>query len=152
MKFNKRTLMFITGGALLTAGVVACHHGMHYGSAEERGEWMVHKVSKELELNETQLARLAEVKDKLLELRMKLRSDRAQIRTDVLAMLQQPTLDRNKANAIVDQQITKISSHSPVIIDTIGNFYDSLDDDQRAELRGFIEHKMNHHHGHHYWN
>jgi hypothetical protein len=143
--------MFITGSILLTAGVVACNHGMHYGSAEERSEWMVQKVSKELELNETQQARLAEARDEILDLRTTMRSDRAQLRTDILSMLEQPVLDRNKANTIVDQQLAKLGSRSPAIIDAIGNFYDSLDDTQRAELREFIEHKMNHHHGHRHW-
>jgi len=151
MKLTRRTLIYMTGGVLLTAGVVACNHGMHFGSAEERGEWMVQKVSKELELNETQQARLVEVKDEFLEARRTMRSDREQTRADVLAMLQQPTLDRDKANAIVSLHMTTISSRSPVIIDAIGNFYDSLENGQRAELREFIEHKMDHHHGRRHW-
>lgn len=150
MKLSKRTIIYITGGALLTLGVVACNHGMHYGSAEERGEWIVEKVSKELELNQVQQARLVEVKDEFLNIRMTMRSDREKTRTDVLAMLQQPTMDRDKANAIVGQHIETINARSPVIIDAIGNFYDSLDDAQRAELRGFLEHKMEHHHGRYY--
>ena len=152
MKLSKRSIIYMTGGALLTLGVVACNYGMHYGTAEERGEWVVQKVSKELELNETQQARLAEVKDEFLNLRTTMRSDREQTRSDVLAMLAQPTLDREKANAIVDQKIETINSRSPAIIDAIGNFYDSLDDTQRAELMAFIEHKMEHHHGRHHWN
>lgn len=152
MKLSKRSIIYMTGGALLTLGVVACNYGMHYGTAEERGEWVVQKVSKELELNETQQARLAEVKDEVLKLRTTMRSDREQTRSDVQAMLAQSTLDREKANAIVDQKIETINSRSPVIIDAIGNFYDSLDDTQRAELMAFIEHKMEHHHGRHHWN
>jgi hypothetical protein len=136
----------MTGGALLTLGVVACNHGMHFGTAEERGEWMVEKVTKELELNQAQQARLAEVKDEFLNMRITMLSEREQTRADVLAMLQQPTLDRDKANTIVDQHIATINSRSPLIIDAIGNFYDSLDDAQRTELREFIEHKMDHHH------
>ena len=151
MTLNKRTILFIAGGILLTAGVVACNHGMHYGSAEERAEWMVQKVSKELELNETQQARLSEAADEFLDLRLAMRSDRTRLRADILSMLQQPVLDRDKANAIVDRQIAKLNTRSPVIIDAIGNFYDSLDDAQRAELRAFIEQKINHHHGHHHW-
>ena len=65
-------------------------------------------------------------------------------------MLKQPTLDRNKANTIVNQHIEIIHSRSPAIIDAIGNLYDSLDDAQRAELNEFIEDKMDHHHGRHF--
>jgi Spy/CpxP family protein refolding chaperone len=151
MKLNKRTIMYMIGGALLTTTVVACHHGMHYGSAEERGEWVAQKVSKELELNDTQQARLAELKDALLDLRMTLQSDRVQVHTEVLAMLQQPTLDRNKANAMISEQIATINSRSPIIIDAIANFYNSLDDAQRNELKDFIQHKIERHHAYRPW-
>ena len=152
MKLGKRTFIVLTAGTLLITGVAACNHGMYHGSAEERGEWIVQKVSKELELNETQRTRLAEVKDEFLDMRSTMRSDRAQMQQEVLAMLQQPTLDRDRVSTIVNQKIATINSRSPDIIDAIGNFYDSLDDSQRAELREFIEHKMEHHHGHRHWN
>jgi len=150
MKLSKRTIIVITGGALLIGGVVACNRGMHCGSPEERGKWMVEKVSKELELNETQQVKLVEVKDEFLDVRKTMRSNRVQTRKDILAMLKQPTLDREKANTIVGQHIETINTRSPAIIDAIGNFYDSLDDSQRAELREFIEHKMDHH-GRRHW-
>ena len=82
-------------------------------------------------------------------MRRSLRSDRAQTRADVLTMLQEPTLDRDRANAIVARYVDKINTRSPRIIDAVGAFYDSLDDAQRAELIGFIEHKMEHHRGWH---
>lgn len=145
MKLSKRSIAMIAGGALITVGVVACNHGMHFGTAEERGEWMVQKVSKELALNPVQQARLEAVKAGFLEMRSSMRSDREQTRSEVMAMLQQPTLDRDKANAIVAQYLEKAGTQSPRIIDAIADFYDSLDDEQRAELTGFIQHKMEHH-------
>lgn len=149
MQLSKRNIIVISVGALLLSGVVACNHGMHFGTAEERGEWMVQKVSKELELDSAQVDRLEAVKDEFIDMRRSLRSDRAQTRADVLAMLQEPTLDRDRANAIVAQYVEKISTRSPRIIDAVGAFYDSLDDAQRAELTGYIEHRMEHHRG---WN
>jgi protein CpxP len=145
MKLSKRTIIVITAGTLLIGGVVACKRGMHHGSAEDRGEWMVEKASKELELNTAQKARLVEVKNEFLDVRKTMRSDRTQTRADVLAMLKQPTLDREKMNAIVSQKIATINTRSPAIVDAIGNFYDSLDDSQRAELSEFIEDKMDRH-------
>ena len=146
MKLTKRTIIYITGIALITTSIVACNRG----TPEERGERMVQKVSEELELTETQQTRLTEVKNEFLEMRKTMRSDREQTKTDIQAMLQQPTFDRTMANSIVNQHIETIHSRSPVIIDAIGNFYDSLDDTQRAELREFIEDKMDHHHGRHF--
>ena len=151
MKLTKRTIIFMAGGALLVTGVIACNHGMHFASPEERGEWMIQKVTKELNLNETQASRLVDVKDVLLDARKTMRYNREQGSADVIAMLNQPTFDRDKANAIVNQHIEMVDTRAPTIIDTIGNFYDSLDDAQRAELREFVEHKMEHHHHRRHW-
>jgi protein CpxP len=151
MKLTMRTIIYMAGGALLVSGVVACNHGMHFGSSEERGEWMVQKVTKELNLNETQESRLVDVKDVFLDARKTMRGNREQHSADVIAMFNQPTFDRDKANAIVVQHIETVNSRAPVIIDAIGNFYDSLDDAQRAELREFVEHKMEHHHDRRHW-
>lgn len=149
MKLRKRTIVIITAGTLLIAGVAACKHKMHSASAEERGEWVVDKVSKELELNDSQRIKLVEVKDQFIAVRKSMRSDREEARKEVLAMLKQPTMDREKVNALVNQKIAIVSEKSPSIIDAIGNFYDSLDDSQRAELSEFIEEKMERHARHH---
>ena len=151
MKLTKRTVIYMAGGALLAVGIVACNHGMHFASPEERGEWMIQKVTKELNLNETQASRLVDVKDVLLEARKTMRYNREQHSAGVIAMLNQPTFDRDKANAIVNQHIEMVDTRAPTIIDAIGNFYDSLDDAQRAELREFVEHKMEHHHHRRHW-
>ena len=149
MKLRKRTIVIITAGTLLIGGVAACKHKMHSASAEERGEWVVDKVSKELELNDSQRIKLVEVKDQFIAVRKSTRSDREEARKEVLAMLKQPTMDREKVNALVNQKIAIVSEKSPSIIDAIGNFYDSLDDSQRAELSEFIEEKMERHARHH---
>ena len=151
MKLTKRTIIYMAGGALLVSGVVACNHGMHFGSPEERGEWMVQKVTKELNLNETQGSMLVDVKDVFLDARKTMRGNRVQHSADVIAMFNQPTFDRDKANEIVVQHIETVNLRASIIIDAFGNFYDSLDDAQRAELREFVEHKMEHHHDRRNW-
>ena len=151
MKLSRRIIMYTIGGTLLTATVVACNHGMRFGTAEERGDWLVEKVTKELELDAAQKSNLVGVKNEFLSLRADLRDDRSQMKTEVLAMLQQPLLDRDKVNAIVNERIATINTRSPVIIDAVADFYDSLDDAQRSELREFIQHKIEHHHGHRPW-
>ena len=146
MKFRKRTLLYISGAALLATSVVGCHRY----TPEERGEMVVEKITQELVLNETQQSNLSAIKTELLELRKSMKDQRDQTKTDIQAMLEQPTLDRNQLNAIVNQYVNTVQSRSPVIIDAIGNFYDSLDDTQRAEVKAFIDDKMDHHHRHHH--
>jgi Spy/CpxP family protein refolding chaperone len=112
---------------------------------------VVEKVSKKLELNETQKIKLVNLKDELLAVRKTMRSDRDEKRAEVLAMMKQPTLDREKVNTMVQQKINVASTQAPVVIDAMADFYDSLDDAQRAELVEHIEDKMEHfdHHRRH---
>lgn len=147
MKLTKRTFITMTGIALLTTGIVACNHG----TPEERGERMVQKITEELELTETQQANLSGVKDAFLEMRATMKNNREQTKTDIQLMLTQPTLDRDKANSIINQHIDTVHSGSPVIIDAIGDFYDSLDESQQAEIRDIIENKMEHGHRRPFW-
>ncbi len=147
MKLTKRTIIYITGIALLTTSIVACNRG----TPEERGERMVQKITEELALTETQKSNLSEVKDAFLEMRKTMQSNREQTKTDIQHMLQQPILDRDMANSIVNQHIETIHSGSPVIINAIADFYDSLDDTQRTEIREFVDNKMDHSHRRPFW-
>ena len=65
MKLTKRTIIYMTGIALLTTSIVACNRG----TPEERGERIVQKVTEELELTEAQQTRLSEVKNEFLNMR-----------------------------------------------------------------------------------
>ena len=147
MKLTKRTFIHMTGIALLTTSIVACNRG----TPEERGEKMMQKITEELSLTETQQDNLSAVKDTFLEMRKTMQSNREQTKSDMQVMLKQPVLDRNMANSIVNQHVETVHSGSPAIIDAIGDFYDSLDDTQRAEIKEFIEDKMDHHHRRPFW-
>jgi len=151
MKITKRTMTYLAGGVLLASAATGCHRGMHCGTAEERGEWVVQKVSSELELDDTQQARLAEVKDQFLDARRLMKVNREQHRAEVLTMLSQPTFDRDKANAMVGQQIETVNTRAPVVIDAIGNFWESLDADQQTQLREFVEDKIERYHNRQLW-
>ena len=147
MKLTKRTFIYMTGIALLTTSIVACNRG----TPEERGERMVQKITEELALTEMQQTNLSEVKDRFLEMRKTMQSNREQTKTDIQLMLKKPTLDRDMVNTIVNQHIETVHSGSPAIINAIGDFYDSLDDMQRAEIREFVEDKMEHGHRRPFW-
>ena len=147
MKLTKRTFIYMTGIVLLTTSIVACNRG----TPEERGERMVQKITEELALTEVQQTSLSEVKDSFLEMRKTMQNNREQTKTDIQTMLSQPVLDRDMANAIVNQHVDTIHSGSPAIINAIGDFYDSLDDTQRAEIREFVEDRMEHGHRRPFW-
>ena len=147
MKLTKRTIIYLSGIALLTTSIVACNHG----TPEERGERMVERITEELALTETQQTNLSMVKEAFLEMRKTMQSNREQSKAEVMKILKQTTLNRDAANAIVTQHVETIQSASPTIIDAVGNFYDSLDGKQQTEIREFIDDKMDHRHRRPFW-
>ena len=67
----------------------------------------------------------------------------------VQQLLAEPTLDQSKALEMIRQTTQMINDKAPETIASLANFLDSLDADQKAELRGFVEQKMKHKHGNH---
>lgn len=144
MKFTKRNIAYITGAVVLTTVIAACKHG----SPEERGAKLVDKVANKLELTDAQTSDLTVVKNELLEFRTTVKSQKEKTKADIVAMLEQPVLDRVQAAAIVNGYVETINDQSPEIIAALGNFYDGLDESQRAELREFVN-KHHERHKHH---
>lgn len=144
MTLTKRSILLIAGGALLTTSVVACH-GVHSATAEEKSEWVVGKVTRELELNERQQATLGRLKDEVLMTRTAMKRNKQGNLDDIQSMLAQPNFDRDKANTMINLQIETANNQAPRIVDAVGDFWESLNDEQRAELREFIGDKIERH-------
>jgi Spy/CpxP family protein refolding chaperone len=146
---NKKRLSLIVGTVVLASTVTAC--GPRCASREEsaeRAEWMVERVSRQLDLNEAQQAKLEEVKAKLLAAREAATRQHEADRQEVLALLAQPALDRARAETLVQTHTRAVEARAPEIIAALGEFYDSLTAEQQQKLREQVESRMNGHHWH----
>jgi hypothetical protein len=63
--------------------------------------------------------------------------------------LSQPTLDQAKALQMVQQKTQMINDKAPQIIASIAGFLDSLDSEQKKELREHLGERMSRHHQNH---
>ena len=139
-------IVIIAGGAVLLAGsIAACSH--HRGP-EQRAEWMMEKVSKELKLDEAQQAKLKVLSDDMLAVRKQMRSEFGSDRDQVLGLLDQPKLDQAKILGMVKEHTQTINQQAPKIVAALGDFYDSLSPEQQAEVRKFAKEHHEHHHRH----
>ncbi|WP_455220986.1 Spy/CpxP family protein refolding chaperone [Kaarinaea lacus] len=145
---TKRLLIVVSSGAIIAGTLVACGHH-RYHDPEKRGEWAVEKVTDELELNEAQKNKLELVHQEILKARKEMQADRQTMRTELLTILEQPHLDRQRVLRIVEEKTTAINQHAPQVVNALGDFYDSLSDEQRQEIREHIAELGEHHH--HYW-
>jgi len=121
----------------------ACSH--HYKTPEERAEWMVEKVADKLDLNDMQKEKLAAVKSEMMKLRKQFKGDQESTRKQVLAIVSQPTLDRNALLNMINVRTQAVSNNAPHIVAALGDFYDSLNSEQQAKVRELIEKGMKHH-------
>jgi protein CpxP len=143
MKPITRRILMALAAVVLAIGVASCaHHRRH--DPEQYADNMIEKVTEDLDLTQEQQARLGAVKDEFISAGKEMREDREQAREEFMGLLEQPQLDRAKAQDLVNQRLDAIRAHSPQIINALADFYDSLTPEQQKELRERIREKMEH--------
>ena len=143
-KTGKRILLVIGSAAIVTTLVAGGRQ--FYADHNCRADWMVHKITEELELNEAQQRKLSQVRDVMLDARKHIHDTRKDARESILELLSQPELDRQQVLALINERSEAVRGRAPQVVDAIGDFYDSLDARQRDELREHVSEKMEHHH------
>ena len=142
----KRTLFGLFGASLLIGGLSACGH-RHDGqgwqaSAEEQAKFkgkMVDRVSSKLDLNDDQKKKLGTLADKLQEQRAALVGKTTDPRAEVQALVAGDKFDKARAQALISDKTTAISSKSPEVVTAMADFYDSLKPEQQAKVREFMQ-------------
>lgn len=143
----RRSLLGVFGASIALGGLAACSHYSHHGgwhaSPEEQArmrERMVDRVADRLDLNAEQKAKLATLATTLHQQRMAVRGQ-ADPRAQVREIVAGDKFDRTKAQALVTEKTAAVSAGSPEVIAAAANFYDSLDAQQQARVREYLEHR-----------
>lgn len=144
-RITKFSIIGIIGLALI-GGAVACSH--HYKDPEQRAQWMQGKISDELNLNETQQAKLQNLFTVMMQVRQEMKAEFADDHQNIDKLLQHPTLDRGQMLSMVNKHTASMNENAPRVIDAMADFYDSLDEQQRAQLREHMQEMREHHGGH----
>jgi len=122
---------------LVTLGGVSAFAGNGCGfNPEKRAEFMLKRVTSKLDLNEAQASNLKAVQTQF----MQHRKEHQNGRTELVALLDTPTLDQDKALSLVKQRSEMMKEKAPTMIALIADFTNSLNDEQRGELKQMIEH------------
>lgn len=143
----RRTLIGVFGASVLFGGVAACSHryqpGGHWGSmseedAAQRRAHVIERLSRRLELDEAQKAKLGALADQLRAQHQAIMGG-TDPRSEIRSLVAGPTFDRAKAMAFVDGKAQAIRSKSPELITALGDFYDSLRPEQQQKVREFMQ-------------
>lgn len=150
----KRSLFAVAGITLLasafTVGAFRGHHGWgpHSLSEEDATRMkgrMVERAADKLSLDSAQKTKLNTLADQLQAQRLALMAGSHPPGAELAALLQSPTFDRQKAQALVDSKTATVKNASPALIAAFGDFYDSLKPAQQQKLRQFMDRRG---HGH----
>jgi Spy/CpxP family protein refolding chaperone len=142
MKKASKWIIASVGGIALISTLAVAGPGFRDRGPGMFGDWMIERMTDNLELNEAQVANLNNVKDTIMEARKKLRENRKDKGDQILSLLEQPTLDQDKAMAMLTEKGDAMKAEAPKVIAAIAGFYDSLTPEQQQTLRETIKERM----------
>ncbi len=122
-------------------------HGEWRMTPDEKVEFVTDRVSKKLELDATQRQKFAEFADLFAQSMIEVRGAREQHRQELAALLDEPSFNQARVLELISEKTRQINEKAPLVVSSLAGFLDSLNAEQRAELREFVEHHR-HHRGH----
>ena len=134
----------------VSSGVMA--YGAHSAwktSPEKKAEYVTEKMTENLELDAIQQEYLRALSGDLLEIMQQVRLNRGEHREMVQQLLSESTMDQVKVLQMVQQKTQMINDRAPQLIASFAGFLDSLDSEQKKELREHMGEHMSRHHEHH---
>ncbi|HEY0722240.1 MAG TPA: Spy/CpxP family protein refolding chaperone [Gammaproteobacteria bacterium] len=140
MKHAMKVTLAVLGLAASVALIGAC--SAHYRGAEAQAghiERLSERLADDLALNEVQRSHLDTLRTTLQSVTREMHDARDSSRATLLDLLQQPTIDRSRALALVQERTQEVAERAPTVVVAFADFYDSLDVKQQAELRARIE-------------
>lgn len=123
----------------ITGAVFAKKNGGFCQGPEGKMSWMMERVSKRLDLDETQKTSLGVLRDKLLSIRESFNQDREQHLEAISLALAAPQLDRALAESMLEQKQQKFAEHGQSLISAFADFSDGLRPEQRQTLTETIK-------------
>ena len=130
----------------VTTGVYAVSSNNHWNmSPEEKSEFITDRISNKLELDASQQQSLQDLASTMMNIMGDVRSSHREHMEVVQQLLAEPTLDQAQALEMIRQKTQMINDKAPQVIASLAGFMDTLNEDQRTQLRGFIGERMEHH-------
>lgn len=136
MKTLTKIAITTVGAVLLVGSFSACsyHH-----DPEHRAQWVEKKVTRKLELTDSQQEKLKGISTEMMNARNDMKQQFGDDREQLLALLEQPSLDQDKVLGMIQSHTQAMNDRAPIIVASVGEFYDSLSIEQQAEVRQFVQ-------------
>ncbi len=137
----KRTTKIITAIALTVglAGGTAAYGKHMFGGEGKRADKMVSYISDKLELDATQQQALDVLKTQMVSARETVKADRASMKEEALSLINAESFDRAKALDMINAKVSMVNAQAPEMVNALGDFLDTLNAEQKAEIAEFVE-------------
>ncbi|MCK7580710.1 MAG: Spy/CpxP family protein refolding chaperone [Chromatiales bacterium] len=99
------------------------------------GGWMLRRIGRKLDLDESQQQRLTSVQGRMQDLRAGMQAAKEQHRDALAALLSGERLDRAEAMRLLKVPAAVAAESAPELVAAIADFYDGLNAGQRTRLR-----------------
>jgi Spy/CpxP family protein refolding chaperone len=139
MNTMKRVSLFVFVAALSFI-LGACYP--RHNSPEERVAWVSERVADYLDLNVDQKRKLDQLRDEVISTGQAMREDGRTSGEELLIMLENQKMDREKALAVINHRLDTLKARAPELVNLFGDLYDSLNADQQDEVRQPIEKRV----------
>jgi len=134
----KSVLLIVIGTLTLFAGIKSFshHRGGHFNEArmEKRADYMIKRVSSQLDLNADQIAKLEVIKQELLTNGIPLAKSRGDIADVLLNEAVGTDFDATAVNAVFEQKENDFEQLRSNLVEQVAAFHASLSDEQREKL------------------
>jgi Spy/CpxP family protein refolding chaperone len=137
-------------GVVAIVGIAWANH-KGYCSTGDYVEHVAQRVTRKLDLDEEQAAKLRGFGDRLRGLRSDWTERKTQMRQEIERLLGEPSLDRERATALLDERRLAMAERRHELVDAFADFTDSLHPEQRARLAELIAERMERRWGHPRW-
>lgn len=140
----------IISAVVLTIGVAGgatAYAKNKFGNPEKRATHMVNYISDELSLDATQEQNLVALKDQLLVAKNLMTEQWGNTRDEVDGLLAADTFDQALALEMISSRTQTIDTIAPETVAALGQFLDSLDAEQKADVIEFLNRRGHGHRG-----
>lgn len=146
MKKVTKIVLGSVATVIAVVGISGFAMAKHYGGSHGMmGEFMIYKLDKQLELNDSQVNQLKSIQEYVKTKHAE--HEKEDHKAEIKKMLSQPVLDQQQIISMMDEKMQEMRSNAPEMISKIAAFTDTLSTEQRAELIEMMD-KMGHR-GHH---
>lgn len=125
----------------VTSGVFAfgSHHHFSNMSVQEKAEMINYRISRKLDLNSEQEVNLELLTGRVSELMQQVHENKKSHVDQIGEFLTEEPLDQTALLEKISNKTTLVNQHAPEMVGLLAGFVDSLDNEQKQEIKRMIE-------------